>query len=240
MKIAVANPKGGVGKTMISVQISIERARIGRKVLLADGDPQKTSSNATTVRMRAGIEPVVMGAHLPHGDEFFHQVANQGALYDDVVMDVGGFDSEALRSALVLADVLLVPVHPRAFDSWALGRMSQLIQDANRSRVMANRSPVTTYCILSKADPLIKGKHTSDNLSTIEAIDHFETLPYLEAPLVDRKSFALSAAMGLSVEEMPKAERDEKACEELRTLMAAIFENVIPPRIDETEEVTPS
>ena len=67
--IAVANQKGGVGKTTSSINIGAELASMGRSVLLVDFDPQASASSGL------GIEPKSPGEDVY--DMFFGRVTLQ-------------------------------------------------------------------------------------------------------------------------------------------------------------------
>jgi chromosome partitioning protein len=209
--IAVASTKGGVGKTTVALNIAIARALQGRDVWLIDGDRQGTASTALAIRGESGKQPAIATAHYPEGGALRSQLLHQKDKFQDIIIDVGGRDSTALRAALMLADVVLVPFQPRSVDIWAVADITALIEEA-----CAMGANMEAIAFLNMAD--IQG---SDNKDAAEAIADYPALKYLDTPIRRRKSIANAAGSGQCVlEYLPK---DEKACIELNALLSAIY-----------------
>lgn len=213
MIITVGNTKGGVGKTTLAVNIAIARALAGRDVWLIDGDRQGTAQTAISIRAEAGHQPGIACATYPDGPTLRTQVQQQAKKFDDIVIDAGGRDSTALRAALTLSDVLLVPFQPRSFDVWALEDIAELIDE-----VRSVRDGLCAYAVLNCADP---GEASTDNAEAAAAVANVAQFEYLAAPIRRRKSFSNAAGQGLSVLEIRPS--DKKACDELNTLVHALF-----------------
>jgi len=213
MIITVGNTKGGVGKTTLALNIAIARALAGRDVWLIDGDRQGTAQAAISIRADSGHQPGIACATYPDGPTLRAQVQQQAKKFDDIVIDAGGRDSTALRAALTLSDVLLVPFQPRSFDVWALDDIAGLIDE-----VRSVRDGLRAYAVLNCADP---GESSSDNAEAAAAVANVAQFEYLATPVRRRKSFANAAGQGLSVLEIKPT--DKKACDELNALVHALF-----------------
>jgi chromosome partitioning protein len=213
MILTVGNTKGGVGKTTLAVNIAIARAIAGRDVWLIDGDRQGTAQTAISIRADAGHTPGIACATYPDGPTLRAQVQQQANKFDDIIIDAGGRDSTALRAALVLSDVLLVPFQPRSYDVWALNDIAALVDEAR-----SVRDNLRAFAILNCADP---GDASTDNAEAGEAVADVPQFEYLAAPIRRRKSFANAAGQGLSVLELKPG--DKKAKDELITLIDALF-----------------
>lgn len=213
MIVTVGNTKGGVGKTTIAVNLAIARALSGREVWLIDGDRQGTAQTAISIRAEAGHTPGIACATYPDGPTLRAQVQQQAAKFDDIIIDAGGRDSTALRAALVLSDVLLIPFQPRSYDVWALNDIAALVDEAR-----SVRDGLRCYAVLNCADP---GEHSTDNAEAAAAVGDVPQFVYLPTPLRRRKAFANAAGAGLSVLELRP--QDAKASDEIKALVASLF-----------------
>lgn len=211
MIVTVGNTKGGVGKTTLALNLAVARARAGKDVWLVDGDRQATITTALAIRAESGQLPAIATAQYFDGPTLRTQIGLQGKKFDDVVIDVGGRDSSALRAALGLSDILLIPFQPRSIDVWALVDISALVEE-----IRSLGKELAVYAVLNQAD--IQG---TDNKDAAAALADFPGITLLDTPIRRRKSLANAAGEGRAViEHMPA---DQKAIAEVEALVAAVF-----------------
>eukprot|EP00004_Rigifila_ramosa_P021251 TRINITY_DN5616_c0_g1_i1.p4 TRINITY_DN5616_c0_g1~~TRINITY_DN5616_c0_g1_i1.p4 ORF type:complete len:215 (+),score=44.13 TRINITY_DN5616_c0_g1_i1:9918-10562(+) len=209
--ITVGSTKGGVGKTTLALNIAIARALAGRDVWLIDADRQGTASTALAIRGEAGKLPAIATAHYADGGQLRTQLLHQRGKFQDIVIDAGGRDSTALRAALVLSDLVLVPFQPRSIDVWAVADIAALIEEAS-----AMRDGLQALAVLNMADTA-----GTDNEDAAAALADYPAISYLATPIRRRKSIANAAGNGMSV--LEQTPRDDKAIAELNALLQAIY-----------------
>ena len=210
MIFTVGNTKGGVGKSTTAVQLALGLSLTGERVWLVDGDRQQTSVAAITVRAESGLSPIAASAY-SDGATLRAQVTQQRANFDHIVIDVGGRDSSALRAALTVSDVILIPFLPRTFDVWAFNDIATLLEETRAVH------DIRALAFLNSADP-----QGSDNTDAAEAVAGYPGIELLPVRLNRRKAFAHSSGAGLHVSEYKP--RDARACEEVEQLQKIVFD----------------
>jgi chromosome partitioning protein len=109
--LAIANGKGGVGKTTTSVNLAAILAQ-SQRVLLVDADPQGSSSWWAT-RNPKGMGFDLVQETAPHLLEKLPQIDN----YDLVLVDTPpALQSEVLQTVIRVANYILLPTPPAPMD----------------------------------------------------------------------------------------------------------------------------
>src|ERR1044072_5738322 len=107
MIIAVANSKGGVGKSTVSVHLAAWLHDQGYKVTLADCDMQHSS--AQWIKEAA---PDVKTVCFDDPNSILNELPSLDAECDFVIADGPGSQSETSRALLLRAHKAIVPVRP--------------------------------------------------------------------------------------------------------------------------------
>jgi chromosome partitioning protein len=210
MILTIGNTKGGVGKSTLAVQLALGLALDGKRVWLVDGDRQGTSLGAITVRAESGRTPIAAAAY-SDGATLRAQVTQQREAYDHIIIDAGGRDSTALRAALTVSDVILIPFLPRTFDVWALSDVASLLNEAKAVR------DIRALAVLNAADA-----QGTDNDEAAEALADVPDIELLPVRLNRRKAIANASGSGLYIDEYRP--RDSAASAELSALKMILFQ----------------
>ncbi|HXQ49730.1 MAG TPA: ParA family partition ATPase [Stellaceae bacterium] len=118
--IAVAQRKGGAGKTTLAVHLAVTFAARGCSVALIDTDPQGSLGQWYKRRedrlgpAATGIDFVAVSGWRAPGE-----IQRQACDHDIVVIDSPAAADEDTRAAIRSASLILVPVQPSPVDVWA-------------------------------------------------------------------------------------------------------------------------
>lgn len=128
MIITFSSLKGGTGKTSLSVHLAHAIKLAHAKVILIDADPQSSASDWAAARDDSPPFPVVGMAR----DTLHRDLGSLTADYDHAVIDTPPRVSALARSAILAADLVLIPVQPSSYDVWAAAETVKLVEEAQQ------------------------------------------------------------------------------------------------------------
>jgi chromosome partitioning protein len=215
MIVLIGGEKGGTGKTTLATNLAAMRALAGRDVLLIDTDPQGSANYWAQSRDEEKITPRVACVQ-KFGKGIPAEVKDLATRYDDIIIDAGGRDSVELRSSMVIAEKVYIPIQPSQFDIWTLGQMDELVETARgfnpglQARVIISRS---------STNPSVR---ESDQTGQLLLAD-FPNLDLADVTIRDRIAYRKAAKDGMAIVEL--SPKDSKATEEMESFYKEVYGN---------------
>lgn len=202
--IAVANTKGGSGKTTLATNIAAVAAVAGLRGLLVDADPQNSSIDWRGIRPKDNIAALSITTPTIHKD-----LPAISAGYDLVTIDCGGRDSRLLRSAVVSAGLVVIPCLASQVDLFAAADVVEIVKYAKDFN-----PDIKAVWVLNQ---IVSNTKLSQEIRDALA-EYADDVTLCSSHLIARNAYRLAYGAGLGVVELSGKDKDAKATGEITAL----------------------
>jgi chromosome partitioning protein len=210
MIIAVANSKGGVGKSTLAVHLAAWLAERRHRVVLADCDTQQSSS-----QWAREAAPDVRAVRLENPNQVLDELPTLAREADYVVADGPGSNTETSRALLLRADFAVVPCKASMLEVRALAQATAVLRQAQDIRGGEPRAAIVLSMV---------GKNyrlTRDMQDAARALK----LPVAQTALTLKQIYADAPGQGAVVWQLGAKARD--AADEVEALFGELFPRVL-------------
>ena len=217
MIILIGHTKGGTGKTTIACNFAGLARASGTDVVLADLDPRQGSARLWS-QVREDREDVHDVPCVQLEGKVHKSLVDLEQRCDLVIADAGGLDSVELRSAMVVADLLVAPTEVSMYSMAASEKLFEMIDTADAVR----QEPLLRLSLLNKVTAHTQAA-AAESREGREVLKEFGFVP-LESRIANRKVIKKAEALGLTVDEFKP--RDASAAGEMRRAFKEVMTHV--------------
>lgn len=203
MIITISHSKGGVGKSLLAWHLAI-----GLKVPIVDLDFQRTLVYTNNLREANGCKKLKLIQ--PESPKDFIELMDSWPDDKNIIIDVGGFDSNLNRVAIYISDIIITPAVDRVTEMAGLYKFHQIIDELSKKM----KTDIKADILLNDVSPSAKDFSVMEEL--VENLDHFRLMNSIVA---HRADFYKTMEEGKGVTEL---EGKSKAKKELKQLIKEI------------------
>lgn len=135
--ISFLNPKGGSGKTTAVINVATALTRLGYHLAVVDTDPQMSLTNWS----RAGNS--VFDVYTATSEKDVYSIRKDLSNYQIVVVDGAGSLSVITSAAVMVSDLVIIPVTPSPLDFSAAGSVTAVLEAQAYNRKVDARFLIT-------------------------------------------------------------------------------------------------
>ena len=190
--IAIANPKGGTGKSTTALILGTTLAAAGSSVHVIDCDPNRAiadwagnSQNSLTVSVSQGHDHVI------------DEIDASAASHAFTIVDLEGTASSVVTNALGVADFVIVPMQESSLDSRQGARAIKLARNAER----ISRRRIPACVVMTRTSAAVMSRDFRAITDQLKALG----IPVFNTTLVQRAAFRAIFAQRLSLDELDPA-----------------------------------
>lgn len=220
--VAVSNPKGGAGKSTVTLLLSTYLAQRGASVSVLDADPnqpildwKENGQSKTALQVVGGVRET----------NLIETIDQQKAQF--IFIDLEGTASVLVSRSIALADFVLVPVQASAVDVRQAGKAIRAVRDEERVAQRSNPDRRIPFKVLMTRTPA-PGAPISSVQQQLEAEIAAAGIPRFKTNLAERLAYKAVFVERLSLAEMQglKVGNLEAAYENVHQLAEELIETL--------------
>lgn len=192
MIVVIGGDKGGTGKSHLATSMAVCLSIQGKRTGLVETDLNASAKNWLKRREQAGLSPIAFNE--AYGDVSL-KIKKMADLADALIVDTAGHDSTEFRTALKVADVVIVPIDPLAqVEADSLQTVTKIVRDAQKIN-----PKLAAHVLLYKCQPntFSEQKELRDSLNS-----HDYWLKPMKCTISFLRAFVRAMNQGMGVHEL--------------------------------------
>lgn len=208
--LVVQNQKGGSSKTTSVMETGGELANRGARVLVVDADEQETAVAWARSALDQRPFPATVVGMASYAGKMHREIQRHLDNYDYIVIDCPpSVDAITSQSALLIADLVIVPVPPAPADLWSCRATLALIE-----RIQVINPGLKAVLLATKV------QRTSLSRAVLDELETFD-VPLMRSRMAHRTAYQEAIVAGTTVSALGRDAR--AAAIEVRALVDEVL-----------------